>query len=140
MNNTATGNNLSGTQALLSRLIALAYADQNVDVRELELIYSIALERGVPKEALESIMLRPHLVDASLPTTPHERVSHLYDLARLVVADEVVRPEERAMLRRSVLLYEFDEANADSIVEFLLGHAEQSTSTADVVQLVQNSI
>lgn len=140
MDNNTAATNTSATQALLSRLIALAYADQNIDVRELELIYSIALERGVPKESLESIMLRPHLVGSILPATPHERVSHLYDLARLVVADEVTRPEEKAMLRSSVLIYEFDEANADSIVEFLLGHAEQSTSHAEVVQLVQNSI
>ena len=137
---TPVASNPQTAHGLLTRLIALAYVDQSVDSRELELIYSIALERGVPKETLETIMLKPHLVDATLPATPHERVSHLYDLARLVVADEVILPEEKAMLRSSVLLYEFDEENADGIVEFLLGHAQQKTNATDVIQFVQKSI
>ena len=122
--------------ALLSRLVALAYADNSVDVRELELIYSIAQERGVAREELEAIMLQPHLSSTALPSTPHERVAHLYDLARLVLADEIVQPEEEAMLRRSVLLYEFEESNADEIVSFLLAHARQGTAPAEVAQLV----
>ena len=128
------------TAALLSRLIALAYADQAVDARELELIYTIALERGVARQQLETILLNPHQSGNALPPTPAERIADLYDLARLVLADEVVRPEEEAMLRRSVLLYQFEEANAGDIVTFLLGHARQGTASAEVLQLVQDTL
>lgn len=128
------------THSLLTRLLALAYVDQEVDLREVELIYSIALERGVSKEMLESIMLRPHAVSTTLPSTPHERVSHLYDLARLILADGIIKVEERTMLRRSVLLYEFDEENADGIVDFLLEQAEAGAAPAQVVQVVQESL
>ncbi|MBD2714379.1 hypothetical protein KBK19_04955 [Microvirga sp. STR05] len=128
------------THSLLARLLALAYVDQEVDLREVELIYGIALERGVSKETLESIMLRPHSVSTILPSTPHERVSHLYDLARLILADGIIKEEERAMLRRSVLLYEFTEENADGIVDFLLEQAQAGVAPAQVIQVVQESI
>jgi uncharacterized membrane protein YebE (DUF533 family) len=125
--------------SLLTRLLALAYVDQEVDLREVELIYSIARERGIAQEKLEAIMLRPHTISTVLPNEPHERVLHLYDLARLVVADGIIKDEERAMLRRSVLLYEFDEENADEIVTFLLAQAESGAQPIQVAQLVQDS-
>ena len=123
--------------SLLTRLLALAYVDQEVDLREVELIYSIALKRGIAQEKLEAIMLRPHTISITLPGHPEERILHLYDLARMVVADNIIKEEERAMLRRSVLRYEFDEENADEIVSFLLTQAEAGAQPARVAQLVQ---
>lgn len=126
--------------ALLSRLLALAYVDQDVDLREIELIYSIALERGIARDELEGIMLRPHLVVTVLPATTDERISHVYDLARLVMADGIARDEERAMLKRSVLVYEFEPSLVDDLVDFLLEQASLGTESSTVVQLVGETL
>ena len=125
--------------SLLTRLLALAYVDQEVDMRELELIYTIARERGISQEVLEGIMLRPHSISVALPTSASERVLHLYDLARLVLADGVIKEEERLMLRRSVVLYEFDDENADDIVSFLLEQAQLGAMPAHVAKMAQEA-
>lgn len=113
-------------------LYAVALSDFHLDPAELQALYEIGTRRGVPKERIDEILLRPHAQRPSVPDAVLDRAECLYDFALVVQADDVVEPEERAMLERLCGVFGFEADNVAGIAAYLLDKAAAGASPADV--------
>ena len=101
----------------------MALSDTDFDPREAELLYKIGLEHGLNKSVIDEIVVTSGLRPV-IPQTLEEKVSYLYDLARMAWADGVIEDEERIVLKKYVLRFGFEVNNADGIVDYLLDSVE----------------
>lgn len=104
-------------------LYCMALSDTDFDPREAELLYKIGLEHGLNKSVIDEIVVTSGLRPV-IPQTLEEKVSYLYDLARMAWADGVIEDEERIVLKKYVLRFGFEVNNADGIVDYLLDSVE----------------
>ena len=105
-------------------LYCMALSDTDFDPREAELLYKIGLEHGLNKSVIDEIVVTSGLHPV-IPQTLEEKVSYLYDLARMAWADGVIEDEERIVLKKYVLRFGFEVNNADGIVDYLLDSVEK---------------
>ena len=117
-------------------LYAIALADFDMHPKEVAFLTEFGRERGISESEIEHFLLNPTRFDAALPETVGERIESLYHLARMVWADDVVKEEEREMLRRFCKTFEFKSENTEAIVDFLLEKAKSDTAVQDVVNEV----
>ncbi|MCH5319320.1 MAG: TerB family tellurite resistance protein [Paramuribaculum sp.] len=73
-----------------------------------------------------SLFIKPNSID--------ERVQFLYHLALIANADRVIQPEERYLLKKYVIAFDFLEENADAIIDLLLEKAKANISPKEIIK------
>lgn len=119
------------------RLYQMAFADDNFDVLELQMLYKFAEERGLSKDQLNDILLNPSQA-SSIPENLDEKIEYLYDLAIMIWADDIVTEDEKNTLKKYCLKFEFLEENIDDICEFLLENAKAKISIKELITKMQD--
>lgn len=113
-------------------LYCMALSDSEFDPHELQTLYEIGLERGIDRETINKVVLMTGCTP-SVPDTLKEKVEYLYDLARMAWADGVVKEEEKAMLKKYILRFGFQETNAESIMQYLLNKVKTNESIESII-------
>lgn len=117
------------------RLYQIAFSDDNFDVLEMQMLYKFAEERGVTKEDLENILLKPSH-NSSIPEKFENKIEYLYDLAVMIWADNIVTQDEINTLRKYCLKFGFIEENISDLSDFLLEKAKEKVSKKDLLLLI----
>lgn len=119
-----------------SRFLALycmVLADGVIDIHELEALYRIGSENyGLTNQQI-SEAVKEAGTSFSLPDKLEDKVSLLYQMAMICVADNDVDETEMNLLRRYSLKMGFDPENVDGIVEFLISEAKSNTPEKNIV-------
>jgi hypothetical protein len=121
-------------------LYAIALTDTQIDTKELELLFEMGNERGIPKDEIQNIILRPDTFKFTTPIDTIQKMEYLYDFARMAWANGVVDDYERVALRKFCIKFGFLEENIDELVQFLLDEAEKGTSTSQLINIVQQNL
>ena len=121
---------------LRSRFLALycmVLADGVIDIHELEALYRIGSENyGLTNQQI-SEAVKEAGTSFSLPDKLEDKVSLLYQMAMICVADNDVDETEMNLLRRYSLKMGFDPENVDGIVELLISEAKSNTPEKNIV-------
>ncbi|WP_158850587.1 hypothetical protein [Algibacter sp. L1A34] len=117
------------------RLYQMAFADDNFDVLEMQMLYNFAKERGLTREQLDNILLNPSH-DSTIPDSIEERIEYLYDLALMIWADNVVTDDEKVTLKKYCLKFGFIEGNIEELSIFLLKHAKNNLPKEELLSLI----
>ena len=112
-------------------------SDNEIDPKELEMLFQIGTEYGISKEEIREIVLLPGS-DEVVPNTLEEKIAYLYDLTRIVWADGRVDPEERIMLERFALRFDFLPENVGKIVDFFLDAVQKGESLEEIKQQIKD--
>ena len=127
-------------ESLKSHFLSLYHmilSDNEIDPKELEMLFQIGTEYGISKEEIREIVLLPGS-DEVVPNTLEEKIAYLYDLTRIVWADGRVDPEERSMMVRFVLRFDFLPENASRIVDFFLDAVQKGQSLDEIKQQIKD--
>ena len=103
---------------LLATLIKLSYADGQLDEKEWEIILSVARKYGLDDpEALK--YLKKHYEEYALdtPYSLDKRIDQLYQLTRLVFADNKADEKELKILQRAIISLGFPVRKAGVIFQ-----------------------
>ncbi|WP_420571933.1 hypothetical protein [Kordia sp.] len=119
------------------RLYQIAFADDEFDILELQMLYKFAEERGISKEQLNHILLNPSH-DSSIPESLEKRIEYLYDLALMVWADEKVTDDEYISLKKYCKKFGFVEENISEIVDYLLDCARKNVSKEEIIKAINS--
>lgn len=115
-------------------LYCMVVIDNNVSPSELTELYRIANDYyGLSSAEINEAVLSKNITFYK-PDTIEGRVKYLYELALIAWADGQIRDEERLLLKRYILEFDFCDENADSILEFLLDNAKNKVSPESVVE------
>ena len=111
----------------------MVLADGVIDIHELEALYRIGSENyGLTNQQI-SEAVKEAGTSFSLPDKLEDKVSLLYQMAMICVADNDVDETEMNLLRRYSLKMGFDPENVDGIVEFLISEAKSNTPEKNIV-------
>ena len=120
------------------RLYKMALSDDNFDVLELNMLYHFAEERGIPKSEIQKLLLNPVHHESSIPESLDKRIEYLYDLARMIWADEIITEDERNTLKKYCVKFEFLDENIDTLSEYLLDCVKEGVSKEDIINHINN--
>lgn len=116
----------------LSNMYRLAMCDEDFDLSEQMLLMQIAEEHGISSEELSQLVIDGNEKPV-IPERIEERITHLYDLARIAWADGIVKPEERSMLTSFALRYQFLPENIDDIVAYFLQAVKEQRTIESII-------
>lgn len=101
-------------------LYRMALSDDRFSVSELEMLYHLADERGIPKEELNRLFLNPVIPAVISVQDLETRIEYLYDLTRMIWADGQITNEEKELLKKYCKKFDFLEENIDDLSGYLI--------------------
>ncbi len=127
-------------QSHFLNLYSIALADAQIDTIELEVLYRIGEEKGIEPSEIDAIILHPDKIKFTLPSTLDEKISYLYDFAKIILADGIVDTSERHTLELFCRRFGFEEDNVSSIADFLLASAKEKMELSDLLFLINENL
>ncbi|CAC9974874.1 MULTISPECIES: tellurite resistance TerB family protein [Flavobacterium] len=115
------------------RLYQMALSDDQFDVLELQMLYHFADERGIPKEELDKLFLNPVNTEFIVPESLNTKIEYLYDLTRIIWADEKVTDDELNMLRKYCRKFDFLEENINDLSDYLIGCVQKNIGKEEII-------
>lgn len=115
------------------RLYQMALSDDRFDVLELQMLYHFADERGIPKEELDKLFLNPVNTDLIVPDNLTTKIEYLYDLTRIIWADEKVTDDELNMLRKYCRKFDFIEENINDLSDYLIDCVQKNIQKEEII-------
>lgn len=121
-------------------LYSLALADTRVDTTELEMLFKLGQERGVLKEEIEELILKPNKVKFFIPQDTLTKVEYLYDFTQIILADGIDDEREKAILKKFCVQFGFEEQNIPTIIQFLIDEAKKGTDKKSIIEQVKQTL
>lgn len=115
------------------RLYQMALIDDNFDVLELQMLYHLAEERGIPKEELDKLFLNPTDHTTNIPIDLNTRIEYLYDLTRIIWADGHIDNDEKNTLKKYCKKFEFLDENIDELSDYLIDCVQKGISKEEII-------
>ncbi|CAM1358398.1 conserved hypothetical protein [Tenacibaculum sediminilitoris] len=115
------------------RLYEMAFADEDFDVLEMQMLYKFAEERQISKQELDNILLSSQQENL-IPERLELKIEYLYDLAVMIWADEKVTEDEMVTLKKYCLKFGFLEENIEELTDFLIENAKKHTPKAALLK------
>ncbi|WP_299897165.1 hypothetical protein [uncultured Aquimarina sp.] len=120
------------------RLYKMAISDDSFGVPELQMLYHFAEERGIQKEELEKLLLNPISHESIIPDSLDERIEYLYDLSRMIWADEKITEDEITTLKKYCRKFQFLEENIEELSEYLLDCVQKGISKEEIIEQIKS--
>lgn len=120
-------------------LYAIALSDSHLDPAELEFLFRLGEERGVSKDELQKLLMYPVESDFVVPDTVREKITYLYDFARLIWADGQIDDHEVRSLESFCRKFGFAEENVSQIARFLIDMAKKDSHMQTVLEIVRQT-
>ncbi|WP_406844209.1 hypothetical protein [Flavobacterium soyae] len=115
------------------RLYQMALSDDQFDVLELQMLYHFADERGIPKEELDKLFLNPVNTEFIVPESLTTKIEYLYDLTRIIWADEKITDDELNMLRKYCRKFDFIEENINDLSDYLIDCVQKNIGKEEII-------
>ena len=116
-------------------LYSMVLADGNVRPEEIVQVYKIGLRHGVSPAEFNQLLLSP--VSVTLPGTLERKVSFLFDLTEIILADGQVDQSEVNALKHYCSLFGFDEANLDAIAGYMIDNVRQGKTLDEIMKNIE---
>ncbi len=115
------------------RLYQMALTDDNFDILELQMLYHLAEERGIPREELDKLFLNPVNQEADIPEDLNIRIEYLYDLTRIMWADRKITDDELNTLKKYCKKFEFLDENIDELSSYLIDCVQKGIDKKEII-------
>lgn len=115
------------------RLYQMALTDDNFDTLELQMLYHLAEERGIPREELDKLFLNPVNQEADIPEDLNIRIEYLYDLTRIMWADGKITDDELNTLKKYCKKFEFLDENIDELSSYLIDCVQKGIDKKEII-------
>ena len=115
------------------RLYQMALTDDNFDILELQMLYHLAEERGIPREELDKLFLNPVNQEADIPEDLNIRIEYLYDLTRIMWADGKITYDELNTLKKYCKKFEFLDENIDELSSYLIDCVQKGIDKKEII-------
>lgn len=115
------------------RLYQMALTDDNFDILELQMLYHLAEERGIPREELDKVFLNPVNQEVDIPEDLNIRIEYLYDLTRIMWADGKITDDELNTLKKYCKKFEFLDENIDELSSYLIDCVQKGINKKEII-------
>lgn len=119
-------------------LYSMALADARIDFRELKELYKIAERKGVDQKQIEEWLLTPCESKSYVPDSSEKKMEFLYDLARVIVADNHVDDSEIEVLKKYCVRFGYEYEIIPETIEFLIQNAKDDIPLDHLFKKLEN--
>lgn len=97
-------------------IVRVALSDNIITPEEEAFIKRLAIFLEIEAEEVAEILKNPENYPINPPANETRRLERLYDLTRMVYADQIADDSEKELLKRLVIGLGFETAQADNVV------------------------
>lgn len=100
-----------------SAIVRVALSDGEITAEERAFLDKLAIRLEISNAEYEEILESPSKYPINPPVLHTQRLERLYDLSRMVYADHILGPKQKAILTRFALALGFTPSNVSYIVD-----------------------
>jgi hypothetical protein len=104
----------------IKNLLILSGRDGRITQEEINLIFSIAIEKDISQEEFQRIVDRPDSISFYPPTSFHERIDQLIDLVKVMMVDGEIDEDEIIFCKTVAEKLGFNHRIIDKIVHDII--------------------
>jgi uncharacterized tellurite resistance protein B-like protein len=108
-------------------LVQISTADGKITKDELELLHKEGRKFGLTDPEIDKLIQTEKDHHYHSPYSLEEKFEHLYNIAKMILADEVVTEGEKKLLKRFVIEAGFEDSKIDDIIKLLLDSIKENT-------------
>ena len=121
-----SGNFKTRNRDHFAAIVRVALSDNIITEKEQKFINRLAILLEIDKSEVDQIIKNPKSYPINPPSNEQRRLERLYDLSRIVVADDIADEDEIELLKKFILALGFPSEEVDLI-------------TKKAIKLVQNN-
>ena len=121
-------------KAHFAAIVNLALADDHISEEEKAFIDRLAIYLEIDPDEVAEIMESPDNYKGAPPADKHSRLERLYDLSRMVFADNIADDNEKKLLNKLVIGLGFDADSSDKVVEKALEMVAKGIDVDDFIE------
>jgi len=121
-------------------LVKIAGADGHIDPPEMEFLTRVARELGHTQEEIDEVMENVKDIPFTPPSSKEDRIFQMYNLIRMVLADDIVEPNEITWSRRFAIGLGFPSGKVDQLIDLLIEMVQAKKDKDDCIEAVEDLI
>ncbi len=114
-------------------LVKIAGADGHIDPPEMEFLNRVAKELGHSQEDVDAVLENIKDVLFTPPSSKEDRIFQMYNLIRMVLADDIVEPNEITWSRRFAIGLGFPSGKVDVLIDKLIEMVQAKKSKEECI-------
>jgi uncharacterized tellurite resistance protein B-like protein len=121
-------------------LVQVSKADGKINAGELELLHKEGRKFGLTDPEIDKFIEHEAKNNYDPPYLLHEKFEHLYNIAEMILADEVVSEGERKLLKRFAIEAGFSDKTIARLIELLLTGIKKGEDEEKLFHLFKKEI
>jgi uncharacterized tellurite resistance protein B-like protein len=113
-------------------LVQVSRVDGRINKDELALLHKEGRKFGLTDPEIEKLIHSERDHHYQPPYSLEEKFEHLYNIAEMILADEVVTEKEEKMIKRFVIEAGFEYSKIDALISLVLKGVEKNISEEDL--------
>jgi uncharacterized tellurite resistance protein B-like protein len=106
-------------------LVQVAEIDGKIDKQEMEVLHKEGRKFGLTDPEIDALIDREKDFHYVPPYSLQDKFDEIYNIASIILADDVVSEEEKKMLRRYAIAAGFDDNTIDNIRDIVIDGIRQ---------------
>lgn len=109
-------------------LVQISKIDGKIQKDELELLHKEGRKFGLTDPEIEHLIASEKESHYHAPYSLEDKFNHLYEMAEMILADEVVKERERKMMEKFAIEAGFSDGSIERLIPFLLDGVSNNKS------------
>jgi len=115
-------------------LIQVSKTDKNISKQEYELLHKEGRKFGLTVPEIDRLIASERDQHYHQPYSLQDKFEHLYQVAQMILADEVVDESEKKMLRKFAIEAGFSDKTIEKLIDLLLRGVRNNESEEDLLK------
>ena len=115
-------------------LVQISKTDGKIGQSELELLHKEGKKFGLTDPEIDKLIETERDHHYHQPYSLVEKFEHLYNLAEMILADEVVKEKELKMIRRFAIEAGFKDSKIEGLIEILFDGIKNDTNEEELFE------
>ena len=113
---------LSFKKTHITNLVALAQIDDELHDAEIDFIYKVGRKHGLKVRHITNILNGKESIKAELPVEHADKVSQLFDLVGMMLADGMIEPVELEFVNGVAKRFGFEPGITNRLIDYVEKH------------------
>ena len=128
-----SGNFKTRNRDHFAAIVRVALSDNIITEKEQKFINRLAILLEIDQSEVDQIIKNPKSYPINPPSNEQRRLERLYDLSRIVVADDIADEDEIELLKKFILALGFPSEEVDSITNKAIKLVQNDTEEDDFI-------
>jgi len=127
-----TNNGKKVTKEAFRYLVQVSRVDGKIGPEEMELLHKEGKKFGLTDPEIERLIHTEKDHHYNPPYSLHDKFEHLYNIAEMIMADDVIKEKEKRMIRRFAIEAGLEFSKIDSLIDLVIEGIEKNVEEEEL--------